>query len=165
MSMKKVVVLAFLLLGLSALASADAVGVNVYTGHSFTDGSPFSGYVGSTSLHPSNGNPCGTGCNFSYFDAGSEQAGDSLNWHPFGQGDFGATVTGTLSVAQNDFINFYLESDDGSAWYVDGVLVVDNSGAHGPNGVFGSEFLTAGNHSFQINFFECCGGPSELFAE
>ncbi len=39
-------------------------------------------------------------------------------------------------------------------------LVVDNGGAHPPTTNSGSIFLAAGNYDFEVQFFECCGGPA-----
>lgn len=86
----------------------------------------------------------------------------SYNWHPFGKTDFGAIMTGGLSVASSGLYAFTLNSDDGSQLFLDGnsTPVVDDSGVHGPTSVTGSVFLTAGNHPFEVDFFECCGNPA-----
>ena len=38
--------------------------------------------------------------------------------------------------------------------YIDGVLVVDNGGEHGPLLIYDKTFLTAGLHAFTVEFFE-----------
>src|SRR5205823_5451560 len=38
--------------------------------------------------------------------------------------------------------------------------VVDNGGSHAPTTASGSAGLVAGLHSFEVQFFECCGDPS-----
>ena len=83
-----------------------------------------------------------------------------LNWHPFNQGAFGADLSGCIEVKRTGMYNFTLTSDDGSMLWIDGNLVVDNGDPHPPNTMSGSTSLTAGVHSFEVQFFECCGGPS-----
>jgi len=85
---------------------------------------------------------------------------NSYGWHPYGLSSFGADITGSLSVAANDNYLFTLDSDDGSLLFIDGNLVVDNGGEHGPNVAQNSWSLTAGSHSFEVQFFEDFGGPS-----
>ncbi len=80
-------------------------------------------------------------------------------WHPFGLSTYGALMTGLLSVAADGTYTFGLDSDDGSMFYVDGGLVIDNGGPHGPLLVSGSTFLTAGTHPFKVEFYEDFGGP------
>jgi len=83
-----------------------------------------------------------------------------FNWHPFGLLDFGADITGALAVSADGTYTFTLDSDDGSLLFIDGVLVVDNGNTHGPTAISGTATLSAGTHPFEIQFFECCGGPS-----
>jgi len=82
------------------------------------------------------------------------------SWHPYDLQDFGAEITGVLAVEADGDHEFTLDSDDGSMLYIDGDLVVDNGDAHAPETASGSAYLTAGAHSFKIEFFECCGDPS-----
>jgi hypothetical protein len=82
------------------------------------------------------------------------------NWHPFGNGSFSADITGTINVASDGTYSFGLDSDDGSQLFIDGNLIIDDGGAHGPNFVSNSDFLTAGGHSLEVQFFECCSGDS-----
>lgn len=82
------------------------------------------------------------------------------NWHPFGLFSFNTVSTGAFQVAANGTYTFTLNSDDDSYLYIDGNLVVNDGGAHGPQTVSGSTALSAGYHTFQVNFAECCGGPS-----
>jgi hypothetical protein len=82
------------------------------------------------------------------------------SWHPFSLTDFGADITGTLKVASSGTYTFTLNSDDGSQLYIDGSLVVDDGGTHPPNIASGTAVLTAGFHSFEVQFFECCGDPA-----
>ena len=83
-----------------------------------------------------------------------------FDWHPFGLSEFGADFTGLLNVAANGAYSFALNSDDGSLFFIDGGLVIDNGSPHAPNVAVGSATLAAGNHPFEVQFFECCGGTS-----
>ena len=53
-----------------------------------------------------------------------------------------------------------LSSDDGALVYIDGSLLIDRGGPHGPSTSDGTLFLSAGPHSLEVQFFECCGGRS-----
>jgi hypothetical protein len=75
---------------------------------------------------------------------------------------FGAIITGNI-VSGGANYTFNLTSDDGSYLYVDGVLVVNNGGAHSATSTAsGSIALTAGTHSILVDYFEAYGLPSEL---
>jgi len=125
--------------------SLQAVNVNVYTG--FTPdvggGAPYSNLAGS-------------------FTSPDVQfaANTGYSWHPFGLVAFGAEITGCVYAASDGDYQFALNSDDGSLLYIDGLLVVDNGGPHGPQTVNGNVVLTAGYHSFRVEFFEDYGEPS-----
>lgn len=120
------------------------VDVKVYSGFTtIGGGAPYSGLIGE--LHTLD---IKFATNFSY------------NWHPFGQFQFGADLTGFLFVSAAGSKSFTLNSDDGSELFIDGSLVVNDGGPHGPNTVTSSATLTAGTHTFEVKFFECCGGPS-----
>jgi hypothetical protein len=108
---------------------------------SSTDGSPYSGFVGSINT---------TGVTFATDNA--------FHWHPFSQVDFGADIKGPLNVSSTGVYTFGLNSDDGSRLFIDGnpIPIIDNGGPHGPTLVNGSTLLTAGIHSFEVRFFECC---------
>lgn len=131
----------------SAMDTCDSqceINVNIYSGFSTAGGgAPFSGLVGSFTA---------TSVSFAT-DFG-------YSWHPLGLTDFGADITGCLTVAAEGDYSFALNSDDGSLLYIDGNLVVDDGSVHPPVGGSGSVHLTAGSHTFEVQFFECCGDPS-----
>lgn len=140
--------LAFLLMGLvlimTGAMSAQAVNVDIYSGHTTSGGgAPYSGLAGSFTspdiLFATN-----TG----------------YNWHPFALSAFGADLTGCLIVEADATYTFTLNSDDGSLLFIDAALVVNNGGGHGPTIVSNSTFLAAGVHPFEVQFFEDFGGPS-----
>jgi hypothetical protein len=127
----------------AAMASAQ-VDSAIYVGHSTSGGgAPYSGLVGFVDT-PDVMFATNTG----------------FSWHPFGLSAFGADITGILNASADGTYAFSLNSDDGSQLFIDGSLVVDDGGPHGPNLVTNSAFLTAGHHSFEVQFFEDFGGDS-----
>jgi hypothetical protein len=146
MKFGKLMLAALTACGMFYATPSSAVVTTIYNGFTSSgDGQPFSSPVG-TLVTP--GITFGTDTGF--------------NWHPFELGSFGAQSLATLNVATAGTYTFGLNSDDGSAAFIDGLLVVNNGNPHGPNFVSGSTFLAAGSHSLTVNFFECCGGASGL---
>ena len=136
--------LAVLAMGGVSAAGASIV-VDVYSGHSTTagGGAPYTGYVGTI-----------------YDDDVMFATENGYAWHPFGLSSFGADITGCLRVAADGDYTFSLDSDDGSMLYIDGILVIDNGGPHSPGSSSGVASLTAGSHSFEVQFYEDFGGES-----
>ena len=140
------IALGVLMVGLSLYASRAeaAVFTTIYDGFGFSGGgAPYSNPVGS----------------FSTSDV-LFATHTGYSWHPFGRTDFGADISGVLNVATGGTHTFTLNSDDGSQLYIDNALVVDDGGVHAPGIATGSTALTAGAHSFEVQFFECCGDPA-----
>jgi hypothetical protein len=131
---------------LSGMASASSDPLfNIYSSYTCCSGggAPYSGFIGS-------------------FTSPDIMFGASTGWHwtPLGQtGDFAADVTSGLYVASTGTYSFTLASDDGSLLFIDGSLVIANGGPHGPSALTNSVALTAGVHSLEIQYFECCGNP------
>ena len=73
---------------------------------------------------------------------------------------FAARYTGSVEVAQAGRYTFYLTSDDGSALYVDGELVIDNDGLHGTMDRRVRLDLDAGTHEIEVRYFERDGEQS-----
>jgi alpha-L-fucosidase len=67
---------------------------------------------------------------------------------------------GYVDVPATGMWTFALESDDGSRLYVDGRLVVDNDGLHGPATERGTLGLAAGRHALRAEWFNKTGGAS-----
>ena len=134
------------LLAVSGFGANASVVTNIYSGFTTTGGgTPYSGFVGSI------------------VTAEISFATDTgYNWHPFGLSEFGADVLATLTAPAAGTYTFHLSSDDGALVFVDGTLLIDRGGPHGPSTTDGTLFLTAGAHSVEVQFFECCGGPSGL---
>ena len=130
---------------IAAQASA-SVTTHVYSGHSDVGGgTPYTGFVGDV-ITPGPYVTFGTDTGF--------------NWHPFGLGDFGSDSFGSFDIATDGSYTFHLGSDDGALVFIDGTLLIDRGGPHPPTFTDGTTFLAAGTHNFEVQFFECCGGPS-----
>ena len=71
---------------------------------------------------------------------------------------YGFRFSGDITVVSTDTYTFYTNSDDGSQLFIDGTLVVDNDGLHGPAEQSGQIALTAGSYAITVTFFEQGGG-------
>jgi hypothetical protein len=71
---------------------------------------------------------------------------------------FAFRFVGAIDIPTDGQWTFATTSDDGSRLLVDGTVVVDNDGLHGPVTVAGGIVLTAGLHAFEVQFFEKTGG-------
>lgn len=80
------------------------------------------------------------------------------NWYGSQRPDnVGAVYRGLIYIPQDDVYTLYTESDDGSALYINGVMVVDNDGLHPMQERSGQIGLMAGYHQFRVEFFERTG--------
>jgi uncharacterized repeat protein (TIGR01451 family) len=68
--------------------------------------------------------------------------------------------SGSLLIESAGSFTFGLHSDDGSVLSLDGAVVVDNGGEHGPRLVANTIELSAGLHPISIRYFQCCGDPA-----
>lgn len=71
---------------------------------------------------------------------------------------FAVRYRGTLKVEQKGVYTFHTTSDDGSQLFIDGKLVVDNDGDHGPMTKSGQVILKRGQHDLEVRYFENIGG-------
>lgn len=71
---------------------------------------------------------------------------------------FAARFTGYLKIPQTSNYLFRLRSDDGSRLLLNGQLVIDHDGLHGPDPKDGEIALAAGNHQLVVEYFENGGG-------
>jgi len=67
---------------------------------------------------------------------------------------------GFVDVPADDLYTFSVNSDDGSALFIDGVKIVSNDGPHGPQEIAGSIWLKAGLHVAKIQYFQLGGGAT-----
>ena len=75
--------------------------------------------------------------------------------------NWGARFSGLIDIPETGNWTFFLTSDDGSEFWVDGVSMVTNYGSHGMRELSGYRNLSAGMHDFRAEFFQG-GGPHGL---
>lgn len=75
-----------------------------------------------------------------------------------GKEHVGLEMEGWIEIDASDIVQFNLMSDDGSRLYVDGKLVVDNDGLHGPEEKSGFAPLAKGWHKVRVLWFNKTGG-------
>ncbi|MCH8806133.1 MAG: DUF1080 domain-containing protein [Planctomycetes bacterium] len=85
------------------------------------------------------------------------------------RGDFGefkdrflTEVTGFLRIEEPGTYGFRLMSDDGAKLWIDGRLVIDHDGLHGPTPKDGEIELDPGLHALRVFHFESSGGEELL---
>jgi hypothetical protein len=79
---------------------------------------------------------------------------------------FAFRFTALVRVPADGLWSFTTRSDDGSQLFIDGELVVDNDGRHGPTEQTGEIELVAGHHEIVVTLFEWIGGETlEVFWE
>ena len=69
----------------------------------------------------------------------------------------------TLKVKKEEDYTFKASTDDGSRFYVDGELLYDNDGAHGPITKVVTKRLSKGKHDLKLEYFDCDKGQSINF--
>jgi hypothetical protein len=67
---------------------------------------------------------------------------------------FSLVFSGWLSIPKKAVYRFYTYSDDGSALFIDGKLIVDNDGSHSGRRANGKIGLDEGFHEFRLLYFE-----------
>lgn len=88
------------------------------------------------------------------FTVGFPGVTDRFEW-------FAIDYHGRIMLPQAGTYTFRLNSDDGSKLFIDGELVVDNDGVHGPGAIDGEATLAAGLHDVRVQYFQ---GPREEVA-
>ena len=88
------------------------------------------------------------------FTAGFPGVTDRFEW-------FAIDYQGRIMLPQAGTYTFRLISDDGSKLFIDGELVIDNDGIHGPGNIDGEATLAAGIHDVRVQYFQ---GPREEVA-
>jgi len=71
---------------------------------------------------------------------------------------FAISFEGKIRIPKSGTYTFFTTSDDGSQLFIDGKLVVDNDGDHGPMTKSGTIQLKKGTYDFNVNYFENIGG-------
>ncbi|MCX6676625.1 MAG: PA14 domain-containing protein [Methanothrix sp.] len=74
---------------------------------------------------------------------------------------FAIRYTGEFNVDMDGDYAFRLVSDDGSRLFIDGKKIIDNDGTHPTQSVSGNAYLTRGQHSIEVDYFQ---GPREEIA-
>jgi hypothetical protein len=74
---------------------------------------------------------------------------------------FALEYTGYFPVSKDDVYTFFIQSDDGSKLFIDGVEVVNNDGDHGAVEKNGKAALKKGFHQIHIRYFDS-GGDNVL---
>jgi hypothetical protein len=72
---------------------------------------------------------------------------------------FAVDLQGSFVVENPGLYYFRLTSDDGSRFYVDDTLVIDNDGYHPPRMALAAARLTAGPHTIRVPYWQ---GPGPL---
>jgi outer membrane protein OmpA-like peptidoglycan-associated protein len=88
------------------------------------------------------------------FTVGFPGVTDRFEW-------FAIDYNGRIMLPQAGTHTFRLTSDDGSKLFIDGELVIDNDGIHGPGAIDGEATLAAGIHEVRVQYFQ---GPREEVA-
>ncbi len=72
---------------------------------------------------------------------------------------FAVDLEGAFTVNDPGLYYFRLTSDDGSQFYVDDKVVIDNDGYHPPRSALGAARLSAGSHTIRVPYWQ---GPGPL---
>jgi hypothetical protein len=73
---------------------------------------------------------------------------------------FGYLFDGYIRVPADDIYIFYLNSNDGSRLYIDGIELMENDGNHGSVEEEGRIALKKGYHRITLKYMQCGGGKS-----
>lgn len=71
---------------------------------------------------------------------------------------YGIRMRGTIAIPAAGTWTFTTASDDGSALYINGTLVVNNDGLHSSQSRSGTIVLAAGSAAFDLRYFQNAGG-------
>ncbi len=83
--------------------------------------------------------------------------------HPLND-TFFVKITGDFGVTTDDTYTFRTFNDDGVFLYIDGLLTINDPNQHPEQQFTGTQFLTTGNHSIELYFFENLGEASLEFS-
>ncbi len=65
-----------------------------------------------------------------------------------------------IQIDKQGRYTFYISSNDGSKLYIDGRLLIDNDGEHGPKQLGGSVHLSPGKHAIRAEYFQSGGSKT-----
>lgn len=68
--------------------------------------------------------------------------------------NFSVIWRGYIYVDKPSIYEFFICSDDGSYLFIDGVLIIDNSGIHSPIELSNKRFLTNGLHKIEVKYYQ-----------
>ncbi|MCA9040032.1 MAG: c-type cytochrome [Planctomycetaceae bacterium] len=116
--------------------------------------------------------------NFAYYEGGWEKLPNFDDLEPVEKGvaaeidfklarrknDFGFRFESNFQVPKDGEYTFYLGSDDGSRLYINGKELIDYDGIHGHGTRSNKLNLSAGWHTFRVDYFER-GGDESLVVE
>ncbi len=79
--------------------------------------------------------------------------------------DFSARWTGTIIIPEDGVYGFASYNDDGTRLYIDGELIIDDWRGHPPTWRYSRKlWLSAGEHSFRLDFYDsCCGAQAQIY--
>ncbi len=114
----------------------------------------------------------GAGLRYQYYEGGWQTLDQMADRQPAGKGvtsafnialrkrddHFALKFEGLIDVPADGLYEFYTESDDGSALYIDGKQVVDNNALQGMTERSGQIALQKGLHPFEVQYFNATGG-------
>lgn len=72
--------------------------------------------------------------------------------------DYGFVFEGFVKVEADGIYSFFLETDDGSKLFLDGIPVIENDGVHGMAEKNGEIALVKGFHQIRVEYFQGTGG-------
>lgn len=138
----------------SASLDGSTANYNLYDGGSYNGSAPVLGTYNSTGT--ATWTPSTQYSGVSALTPGGNEAGPGYDaWYPLGYKNFSASVTTSfVAPINNDNYTFGLFSDDGSILKIDGVVIVNDGGEHGPTALFNTIALTAGVHQMEVTYFE-----------
>lgn len=81
------------------------------------------------------------------FDEGFPGVKDRVEW-------FAIRWAGKVKATKAGTYAFKLKSDDGARMYIDGQMIINNDGQHPPKEATGQTVLNAGEHDFELRYFQ-----------
>lgn len=131
----------------------DPIGVPILDGdvmvHGTVEWVPSTFYDGMLVL-----SPCGEGTQWYPLRDGSTPIRPEAASNPPPHPNYTALLSCQFVVTDAGFYTFGTDSDDGSALFIDGALVVNNGGPHYQTSVFATTYLRPGLHRMEITYWE-----------